>query len=78
MEVRSLLRCSFSVSGDGEGGACRTAAAEGRGVCARACVCGVVCARSLIAPRACVVLDLCLFGGRKCACAGGMGDVRER
>jgi hypothetical protein len=31
-----------------------------------------VCARSL---RAIVVLDLCPFGIRKCACAGGVGDA---
>jgi hypothetical protein len=31
-----------------------------------------VCARSL---RAAVVLDLCPFGSRKCACAGGVGDA---
>ena len=38
----------------------------------RARVCVLVCARPL---RAAVVLDLCPFGGRKCACAGGVGDV---
>ena len=47
------------------------------------CVCVLcdVCARSLVViacARGGVVLDLCLFGGRKCACAGGVGDVRER
>ena len=31
-----------------------------------------VCARSL---RAAVVLDLCPFGRRKCACAGGVGEA---
>ena len=39
----------------------------------RACVCGVVCARSL--RGAVVTLDLCPFGGRKFACAGRAGDV---
>ena len=32
----------------------------------------VVCVRSL---RAAVGLDLCLFGSRKFACAGGVGDA---
>ena len=40
------------------------------------CVCVYVlcdvCARSL---RAVVALDLCPFGSRKCACAGGVGDA---
>jgi hypothetical protein len=36
-------------------------------VCARVCV----CAHFLV--RAAVVLDLCPFGGRKCACTGGAG-----
>ena len=43
----------------------RTAEAEWHGVCMYVLAC--VCALSL---RAAVVLDLCPFGGRKCACAG--------
>ena len=44
-------------------------------VCVCVCVCGVVNACSL---RAVVALDLCPFGGRKFACAGGVGDVGVR
>ena len=50
----------------------RTAEAEWHGVRVYVRVC--VCARSL---RGCVVLDLCPFGGRKCACAEGVGERWE-
>ena len=44
----------------------RTAEAEWHGVC----VCERVCVRAY-SLRAEVLLDLCPFGGRKCACTGG-------
>ena len=45
-------------------------------VCVCVCVCVCECV-SVCSLRAGIFLDLCLFGSRKCACAGGVRDVRE-
>ena len=66
MEVRLLLRSSFSVSEDGEGVHVERQRQKGAVYARVSARERVVCARFL---RAAVGLDLCPFGGRKFACA---------